>query len=148
MRTATGALLCPYQRPAFNRWRMRPSDEWRILHRWQKSRVDSPVTRIQMSTLPCAQRDIGGTRSKEMLNEHGRRGFGGPWQYTLALATIAILICYADRSNISIAILDMENKFGWSESYKGTVLGIFFLGTRIELEACEDGTAKDFVRFC
>jgi ACS family sodium-dependent inorganic phosphate cotransporter len=63
-----------------------------------------------------------------MVDEHGRRGRGGPWQYTLALATIAIFICYADRSNISVAILDMAKQFGWGESDKGTVLGIFFLG--------------------
>lgn len=51
-----------------------------------------------------------------------------PWQYVVALATVAIFICYADRSNISVAILEMARQFEWDETFKGTILGIFFLG--------------------
>jgi hypothetical protein len=83
-----------------------------------------------MSSLEYAQGDREGRESEATLDEHGGRGTGGPWQYTLALATVAIFICYADRSNISVAILEMQKQFGWDESYKGTVLGIFFLGVQ------------------
>jgi Major Facilitator Superfamily len=50
------------------------------------------------------------------------------WQWILALCTAAIFICYADRSNISVAILEMSKDFNWDESYQGTILSIFFLG--------------------
>ena len=50
------------------------------------------------------------------------------WQYVLALCTIAIFICYADRSNISVAILEMAKDFEWDEAYRGTILSSFFLG--------------------
>lgn len=55
---------------------------------------------------------------------------GGPdsWQYVLGLSTLAIFICYADRSNISVAILTMAQQFEWDDGYKGTVLSVFFLG--------------------
>lgn len=35
---------------------------------------------------------------------------GDAWQYVLGLSTTAIFICYADRSNISIAILTMAQE--------------------------------------
>ena len=50
------------------------------------------------------------------------------WRWILAMTTAAIFICYADRSNISVAILEMANEFKWDESFQGTVLSAFFLG--------------------
>jgi hypothetical protein len=50
------------------------------------------------------------------------------WVYILALCTLAIFICYADRSNISIAILEMAKQFEWDEKYQGTILSVFFVG--------------------
>lgn len=50
------------------------------------------------------------------------------WKWVLALCTVAILICYADRSNVSVAILEMAKQYEWDESHKGTVLSVFFIG--------------------
>jgi MFS family permease len=52
----------------------------------------------------------------------------GRWKWTVALSTVAILICYADRSNVSVAILEMARQFDWDDSFKGTILSVFFLG--------------------
>ena len=38
------------------------------------------------------------------------------------------LVCYCDRTNISLAIVEMETEFGWSESTDGLVLSSFFVG--------------------
>lgn len=50
------------------------------------------------------------------------------WIWIITLCTIAILICYADRTNISFAIVSMSSELGWTESYKGTILSVFFIG--------------------
>lgn len=50
------------------------------------------------------------------------------WRWVLALCTAAIFICYADRSNISVAIVEMSREFSWDEAYQGTILSVFFLG--------------------
>ncbi|KAG2491886.1 hypothetical protein HYH03_009838 [Edaphochlamys debaryana] len=61
-------------------------------------------------------------------------GAGGPvppgfkWEYLVALCTLSIVICYADRSNISTAILPMAQQFGWDKAYQGIVLSMFFGG--------------------
>lgn len=54
-----------------------------------------------------------------------------PWpvRHTLvALCFSAAFICYIDRVNISVAILSMQETFGWSASAKGLVLSSFFVG--------------------
>jgi hypothetical protein len=33
----------------------------------------------------------------------------------VALCTLGIVICYADRSNISTAVLPMAQEFGWDK---------------------------------
>ena len=38
------------------------------------------------------------------------------------------LVCYADRTNISLAIVEMENDLGWDNSIDGQVLAAFFVG--------------------
>jgi MFS transporter, ACS family, solute carrier family 17 (sodium-dependent inorganic phosphate cotransporter), other len=57
---------------------------------------------------------------------------GAPrWQrrYTVvALCFCAVFICYIDRVNISVAVLAMQEEFGWSETTKGYVLSSFFIG--------------------
>eukprot|EP00892_Ulva_mutabilis_P000657 jgi/Ulvmu1/10592/UM065_0046.1 len=50
------------------------------------------------------------------------------WIWIVTMCTLAILICYADRANISFAIVSMSSEFHWSESYKGTILSVFFIG--------------------
>jgi len=53
------------------------------------------------------------------------------WQqrYTVvSLCALSLFVCYIDRVNISVAILPMQQEFGWSESVKGLVLSSFFVG--------------------
>lgn len=50
------------------------------------------------------------------------------WIWVIALCTLAILICYADRLNISVAIVSMSSQLHWDDSYKGTILSVFFIG--------------------
>lgn len=50
------------------------------------------------------------------------------WIWIITLCTLAILICYADRSNISVAIVSMSSELHWNDSYKGTILSVFFIG--------------------
>ena len=52
-----------------------------------------------------------------------------PERYKLvALCVIAAFICYIDRVNISVAVIAMQEQFGWSETRKGLVLSSFFVG--------------------
>lgn len=52
-----------------------------------------------------------------------------PTRYTLiALCFGAVFVCYLDRVVISIAIIAMQDTFGWSETVKGFVLSSFFVG--------------------
>lgn len=44
------------------------------------------------------------------------------------LLMMANLICYADRTNISVAILAMAEDQGWDEEQQGFVLAAFFYG--------------------
>ncbi|KXZ55720.1 hypothetical protein GPECTOR_2g1270 [Gonium pectorale] len=65
--------------------------------------------------------------------EGGRGSEDGPpsgfsWEYLVALCTLGIVICYADRSNISTAVLPMAQQFGWDKAYQGIVLSVFFGG--------------------
>lgn len=46
----------------------------------------------------------------------------------MALAALSVVICYADRSNISTAIIPMAQQYGWDPSRQGLVLSMFFLG--------------------
>lgn len=52
-----------------------------------------------------------------------------PRRYTVvALGFLAAFVCYIDRVNISVAILAMQDAFGWTETTKGLVLSAFFVG--------------------
>lgn len=46
----------------------------------------------------------------------------------LALCFGGMFLCYIDRVNLSVAVLAMQEHFGWSETVKGLVLSSFFLG--------------------
>ncbi len=55
----------------------------------------------------------------------------GGWQrrYTIVgLCVLAVFVCYIDRVNISVAVIAMQEDFGWSETTKGLVLSSFFIG--------------------
>ena len=46
----------------------------------------------------------------------------------VALVTLASLIAYTDRVNISVAAVAMREHFNWSQTEKGFVLSAFFVG--------------------
>ena len=52
-----------------------------------------------------------------------------PRRYTMiTLLLVALLLCYIDRIIVSLAAIEMQNEFGWSDSQKGLVLSVFFAG--------------------
>ena len=52
-----------------------------------------------------------------------------PERYKLvAMSFLAVFICYIDRVNISVAIIPMQEQFGWTESQVGLILGSFYFG--------------------
>jgi ACS family sodium-dependent inorganic phosphate cotransporter len=52
-----------------------------------------------------------------------------PERYKLiALCVLAVFVCYIDRVNISVAVIAMQEEYGWSETVKGFVLSSFFIG--------------------
>jgi len=46
----------------------------------------------------------------------------------VALASASVALCYADRANLSTAILPMAEQYGWDSAFKGVVLSAFFAG--------------------
>ncbi|MBN7797507.1 ACS family MFS transporter [Parahaliea mediterranea] len=46
----------------------------------------------------------------------------------IALATVAVVICYIDRVNMSVAVIPMAAEFGWDARTQGMVLSSFFFG--------------------
>ena len=49
-----------------------------------------------------------------------------PYRFKIIfLSFLAVFICYIDRVNISVAIIPMQEQFGWSESQVGIILGSF-----------------------
>lgn len=73
-----------------------------------------------------AEEGVMSVRSEVSL---ARPGAGWPRRYTLlALCFAAMFLCYIDRVNLSVAILAMQQTFGWSETVKGAVLSSFFVG--------------------
>ena len=57
-----------------------------------------------------------------------------PYRFkVIFLSFIAVFICYIDRVNISVAIIPMQEQFGWSELQVGIVLGTFYAGYMISM---------------
>ena len=51
-----------------------------------------------------------------------------PYRFKIIfLSFLAVFICYIDRVNISVAIIPMQEQFGWSESQVGIILDLFTL---------------------
>ena len=44
------------------------------------------------------------------------------------MSFLAVFICYIDRVNISVAIIPMQEQFGWSETQTGIIFSIFYIG--------------------
>lgn len=52
-----------------------------------------------------------------------------PRRYSIVtLCVLAVFVCYIDRVNISVAVIAMQDEFGWDEKTKGLVLSSFFIG--------------------
>lgn len=52
-----------------------------------------------------------------------------PRRYILvALCSLSVMVSYADRTNISIAMLKMQPEMGWSDSTVGLINSAFFWG--------------------
>lgn len=52
-----------------------------------------------------------------------------PKRYTMiVLLLLAMLLCYIDRIIVSLAAIEMQKEFGWTDSQKGLVLSVFFAG--------------------
>jgi hypothetical protein len=51
-----------------------------------------------------------------------------PWGGVVALAATAAMICSIDRAAMSVAILPMAQQFDWSDTIKGEINGLFFMG--------------------
>ena len=57
-----------------------------------------------------------------------------PYRFKIVfLSFLAVFICYIDRVNISVAIIPMQEQFGWSESQVGIILGSFYFGYMITM---------------
>ena len=52
-----------------------------------------------------------------------------PYRFKVVfLSFLAVFICYIDRVNISVAIIPMQEQFGWSELQVGIMLGSCYFG--------------------
>ncbi len=73
----------------------------------------------------------GGQNTMNMTSGSDSPVTEGGWQrrYTIVgLCVLAVFVCYIDRVNISVAVIAMQEEFGWSEKTKGLVLSSFFIG--------------------
>lgn len=106
----------------------RPTSQFLPITREEKRRCSNRTQAVDRTM----DEQVPGDASSVSSDERRHDGPAGPpsssWRWILALSTIAILICYADRTNISVAIVPMSQELGWSEQYKGTVLSVFFIG--------------------
>ena len=49
------------------------------------------------------------------------------------MSFLAVFICYIDRINISVAIIPMQEQFGWNEAQIGIIFSIFYVGYFISM---------------
>lgn len=50
------------------------------------------------------------------------------WRTAAACCAVAVATCYADRSNVSTAIVAMKDTFEWDRASQGMILSAFFYG--------------------
>ncbi|KAL3137830.1 hypothetical protein ABBQ38_005085 [Trebouxia sp. C0009 RCD-2024] len=50
------------------------------------------------------------------------------WKLVVFLCCLVAMICYVDRAAMSIAIIPMSLQYGWSNSVKGAINSVFFVG--------------------
>ena len=107
---------------------------------------NSPAATDGLTLMPQAPRsavDVGGGESEvtsetESLRERDDDAMAGRagacwmcvekrWQLGLLGFTMEA-VCYADRTNITLAILEMQKDLGWNEATAGIILSSFFAG--------------------
>ena len=78
---------------------------------------------------PIRGRQADGEEDGSIYAGEGKNPSVGRWRWVMSLMAMWLwLVCYADRTNISLAIVEMEEEFGWSDSVNGVVLSAFFVG--------------------
>lgn len=90
-----------------------------------KSTKDDGIT--SFGHLPSTAVEDPVTNSVNSLNSIMKSPIVSPLFFTL-LAALAIAISYADRSNLSTAIIPMASQLKWGSSFSGIVLSLFWLG--------------------
>ena len=104
----------------------------------------APISRTRADNSPGTGQDtfsssIGAPDESAPINTSGGSDRSKPgdrtsgdgkndWLTLTFLAAVAIFVCYADRSNISTAIIPMAKDFGWDKIQSGGVLSAFFYG--------------------
>src|SRR5262249_5792614 len=97
----------------------------------------SPTWEIIDRSCPCqivntramGKRMHGGDMNHAGTLAETNKGREWPTRLTVVLLFFfSSFICYMDRINISITILQMEEEFGWGAAHKGLVLSSFFWG--------------------
>eukprot|EP00742_Colponemidia_sp_Colp-10_P005209 GILJ01005564.1.p1 GENE.GILJ01005564.1~~GILJ01005564.1.p1 ORF type:complete len:468 (-),score=37.69 GILJ01005564.1:149-1486(-) len=68
-----------------------------------------------------------------LLPQDTEDGYGYvPRRYILVLLCFfGIIVCYADRTNFSVAVIDMSKEYLWSDSMQGVMLSAFWYGYAI-----------------
>ncbi|KAI8469007.1 MAG: major facilitator superfamily transporter [Monoraphidium minutum] len=87
----------------------------------------TPQTALAFGGRAAAAGDAGGAPGGGAAGGGGGKG-ATSWPLLVGLAAAGIVICYADRSNMSTAIIPMAQELGWDKAYQGVVLSAFFLG--------------------
>ena len=103
-----------------------------VLTTFSSSSRERGMTAIEMTAMPSG-RDDDGTTGDGAVDVYARWTSTSPadeatWKRLTTLAACAIAICYADRSNISTAIIAMGREYAWDKTTEGLILSAFFYG--------------------
>ena len=107
---------------------------WRRDARVTNSRARATTTtrratrEIELATLARDDDDDGDDGGDAPARDRREAGRGRAWTATTLALAFAVATCYADRSNISTAIVAMKDGFGWDKFEEGLVLSAFFYG--------------------
>ena len=108
------------------------SNQMQKIHQKRNLSLDTaPIVPAGLTYQPLPSTDTDSTlqedSSRRDLDKKDPSG-GRDWKILVALCTFSVALCYADRSNISTAMIEMASDFGWDKSFQGWVLSSFFFG--------------------
>lgn len=113
---ACGCLLLLAEEENFHSFVLFPA----LLAGWSRGQADTERSaRVSASFAPEGK--VEATVGQEGQGQEG-------WETVVILCALGIMISYADRSNISVAIIGMARDFQWDKAFEGTVLSAFFGG--------------------